>query len=173
MPRLLALVGAVALGLAAAPTAAELHLPPALATYRQWAQLFKEPLGVSYTLWIQCMAPTPADWARQTAVHGPHTQHYIRVYGNETASTFLASGRTWPLPAGAIVAKEKLGQSPDGVPVGAAFMIKRGGAAFADSGGWEFLYYPASGDARRTHEACAACHRGAKSRDYIFGTYPK
>jgi hypothetical protein len=165
-------IGIAILGMGLAPPAAPLVLPPDLAGYRQWTALLKQPLGVSERLWAQCMAPTPAQWASQTAKHGPHTQHYIRVYANPPAAARLASGERGALPVGAIVAKEKLGLSPDGAPAGVAFMIKRAGRAFAESGGWEFAYFPDSGDSRRTHRACAACHQAASS-DYVFGPYPR
>jgi hypothetical protein len=48
-------------------------------------------------------------------------------------------------------------------------MIKRGTPQFTKSGGWEFVFYPRSGDSRRTQEACAGCHRAAASTDYVFG----
>jgi hypothetical protein len=52
-------------------------------------------------------------------------------------------------------------------------MIKRNPSQFRETGGWEFLYFPRSGDARRTHEACASCHHQAVARDYVLGEYPR
>ena len=52
-------------------------------------------------------------------------------------------------------------------------MIKRAGPKFQSTGGWEFLFYPSSGDKTKTHQACAACHQGVAARDYLFGDYPE
>ena len=51
-------------------------------------------------------------------------------------------------------------------------MIKREGKEFKKSGGWEFRFYPESGDAQKTHQACAACHHAAATKDYVMGEYP-
>ena len=70
-----------------------------------------------------------------------------------------------------MIAKEKLMDSPQGTVAGVAFMIKRGTPQFASTGGWEFAYYPRSGDSAGI-QACATCHRSAASKDYVFGQYP-
>jgi hypothetical protein len=75
-----------------------------------------------------------------------------------------------------VIAKEKLRWVEAGKPMeldGVAFMVKRAGAEFRGSGGWEFLFFPeGKGSARKTHEACAGCHRAASARDYVLGAYP-
>jgi hypothetical protein len=144
-----------------------LSLPDAFANYKEWTQLLKSPYQVPLDLWVRCMAPTPAEWNAARRKCGPHTERYIRVYGNRLAVE--AAGATALFPVGAVIAKEKLLSSPHGSVAGVAFMVKRASSAFGASGGWEFLYFPASGDASRTHEACASCHRAAASKDYIFG----
>jgi hypothetical protein len=63
---------------------------------------------------------------------------------------------------------EELG-SADGDPAAVAFMLKRDEPRFRDTGGWEFRFYPPSGDTEATHQACAACHRSAGNGDYVFG----
>ena len=77
-----------------------------------------------------------------------------------------------PFPLGTVIAKEKLSGSPHGAPEGVAFMVKRKESQFPSTDGWQFLYFPPSGDARRTHEACASCHRAAAPKDYVFRQYP-
>lgn len=153
-----------------APAAvADLGMPPAFASYRSWRPLLAKPHPVSLQLWLRCMRPTPADWEAERRRVGPHAERYIMVYGSPPASK-AASARQ-PFPPGAIIAKAKL-RSPGEAPDGVAFMIKDPDGGFKDSGGWEFLYYPASGDRRATHDQCASCHRNAK-RDYVFGAYPR
>jgi hypothetical protein len=117
------------------------------------------------------VAATAADWDRAREKHGPHTQRFIRVYANPPAAQRLQGGNPTALPVGAVIVKEKLVSATDAGPAGVAAMVKRADARFRDSGGWEFLYFPPGPDAGRTHEACAACHRVAAARDYVFGGY--
>jgi hypothetical protein len=116
------------------------------------------------------MAPAPADWAQAREKHGPHTEHYIQVYANPVATQTFGKGKGRLFPAGAVIVKEKLMDS-QGAVAGVAFMMKRGTPQFANTGGWEFAYYPRSGDSASL-KACADCHRSAASKDYIFGQYP-
>ena len=155
------------------PEPDEIALPTDLAKYREWTQLLKSPYQVPMELWIRCTAPTRGDWERAREKYGPHTEHYIRVYGNQAVTQALASHERQPFPLRSVVAKEKFAGSPHGRAEGVAFMIKRETSQFPESAGWQFVYYPASGEARRTHEACAGCHRAAASTDYVFGQYPR
>jgi mono/diheme cytochrome c family protein len=117
------------------------------------------------------MAPTPADWAQAREKHGPHTAHYIQVYGNPIAIETFGKGQGRLFPPGTVIVKEKLMASPQGMVAGVAFMMKRGTPQFASTGGWEFAYYPRSGESASL-QACAACHRSAASKDFVFGQYP-
>jgi hypothetical protein len=144
-----------------------------LAGYRQWTQLLKVPYQVPLELWMRCVAATPPDWKAARENYGPHTERFIRVYGNPTALASLPASAKAPFRLGTVIAKEKLSKTPHGPADGVAFMVKRETSAFPESGGWEFLYYPSSGDGRTTHQACASCHRRARSRDYVFGDYPR
>jgi hypothetical protein len=118
------------------------------------------------------MAPlTPADWTQAREKHGPHSEHYIQVYANQIATQTLRQGKAGKFLTGAVIAKEKLMDSPQGTVAGVAFMIKRGTLQFASTGGWEFAYYPQSGDSAGI-QGCAMCHRSAASKDYVFGQYP-
>lgn len=150
-----------------------LKLPAEFTEYRKWSQLLKSPHAVSLELWLRCVAPTADDWAAERKKYGPHAERYIQVYANEGVVAALARPTRKPFPAGAVIAKEKLSRSDNGAPEGVAFMVKRGKPLFPDTAGWEFLYFPPSGDPRRTHTACALCHRAAASRDYVFGKYPR
>jgi hypothetical protein len=149
-----------------------LGLPSDLAAYRQWAQPLKSPYPVPLELWTLCRTPTAARWAAAREKQGPHVGRFIRVYGNAAAVAAFSSLENRPFPPGAVIAKEKLSGSPDGVLEGVGFMVKRKDSEFSKSAGWEFLYFPHSGDNRRTQEACATCHRAAPN-DFIFGHYPR
>jgi Cytochrome P460 len=149
----------------------QLNLPADLAKYKEWKTQLPSPTPVPLELWLRCMAPTPSDWAQAEEKYGPHTQHYIQVYANQIATQTLRKGKAGPFPTGAILAKEKLTEAPQGTVAGVAFMIKRDTPQFSSSGGWEFAYYPKSGDSAGI-EACAICHRSAASKDYVFAHYP-
>jgi len=159
------------LGLLPAIASTSLGLPAGLAEYRTWAPLTKEPQAVPLALWLQCAAVTSDQRAAAYKAHGPHAERYIRVYANPSALQPLRSTLARTFPTGAVIAKEKLVQAADTAARGIAFMVKREGKAFSDTGGWEFRYFPGVGDMRQTHEACAACHRAAAGNDYVLGNY--
>ncbi len=145
-------------------------LPPELARYRSWEATTNAPYLVPEHVSTLC-ATAPA--VRERPVDpapgaGLHAGRFIRVYANAAAQPALAT-EARPVAAGAVIAKEKLAKADDTEPVAAAFMVRRDDARFRETGGWEFLFYPPSGDAEATHRACAACHRNARGGGYVFG----
>jgi Cytochrome P460 len=150
--------------------APDFKLPTGFANYKEWKTMLESPKPVPLALWIQCIAPTPADWSKAKEKYGPHSDYYIQVYANQIASQILLAGKKGTFPTGAVIAKEKLIDSSTGTVVGVAFMIKRSEPKFASTGGWEFSYYPRS-DAAASMQECGNCHRAVASRDYVFGTY--
>ena len=164
-----ALVLSVAFGSSAGQS--RLQLPDELVNYRQWTQL-KAPHAVPIELWSRCVATTPDDWAIARSKYGPHTMRFVRIYGNRLTEESLARGEK-TFRAGSVIVKEKLAGDSHGDADGVAFMVKRNSQALVSTGGWEFLYVPASPDTQRTHQSCANCHRAAAARDYVFGTYPR
>jgi hypothetical protein len=167
----LVLFGLPVLGLLPATASTSLGLPPDLAEYRTWAPLTKEARAVPLALWLQCAAVTSDQRTAAHKEHGPHAERYIRVYANPSALQPLRSTVARTFPTGAVIAKEKILQAADTAASGVAFMVKREGKAFSDTGGWEFRYFPSVGDVRQTHEACAGCHRSAPGNAYVLGTY--
>jgi hypothetical protein len=159
---------------AASGAAPPLKLPEALAGYREWGTLLKEPIMVPYELSVLCRAATASELAAAKKRHGPHDKYLIDVFANPAARAVLEDDavKTKTLPAGSVIAKEKIRWVKPGETVldGVAFMVKREGAQFRESGGWEFLFFPA-GDAKKTQAGCAGCHKGAADRDYVFGSY--
>jgi hypothetical protein len=143
-------------------------LPADLAGYRFWSSPTKEPVAVPAYLWNMCAIPTATHRAEAMKEHGPHAARLIRVYANPAAAAELPR-RQHRFPAGSVIAKDKLGAMADDLPQGVAFMLKRNEPRLRETGGWEFRFYPETGDAKATHQACAACHRGAKRGDYVFG----
>jgi Cytochrome P460 len=76
----------------------------------------------------------------------------------------------WKARTRAVLAKEKFEGRDASEPEGTAFVIKHDEAEFRASGGWAFLYFPASGKTAAAQAACAGCHR-ASSEDYVLGKY--
>lgn len=166
------LVGAFVVVAAMGSALASSSLPQDVAGYRSWPQLLEQPRPVSENLWFLCRPPSVVerDEARQRA--GPHADHLVMVYATAAAAQALATTAR-SLPPGAILAKAKVSQAGDASPEAVAFMIKHDAGEFPESGGWEFRYYPASGDPRETQEHCAACHQAGKATDFVLGVYPK
>jgi len=150
---------------------ANLQLPEEFAGYRGWQSLLKTPRSVPWELAIRCVSITDAERATAMQRYGPHSERTIRVFGNIGGD--IRTRWTNPLPVGSVIVKEKFAAGSKR-PEGVAFMVKRGNdSRFRESGGWEFLYFPAGPDRRATHEACLACHRAAAANDYVFGKYPE
>lgn len=149
-----------------------LPLPAELSAYRSWKPLIKTPFEVPYELWIQCVAPSQQDLESARTAHGPHSQRVIQVYANRDAERAVKNKNTTAFPPGSILAKEKLTKTTGGDNefAGVAFMIKRSGGQFPETGGWEFLYFPGGGDSKTLQQSCGGCHKTA-ARDYVFADY--
>jgi mono/diheme cytochrome c family protein len=149
----------------------DLKLPAVLAKYKDWKTLLRSPKPVPFQLWVQCIAATPADWDQAKKKYGPHSGYYIQVYANQIAAQSFVQGKMSAFAVGSVIAKEKILSSADGSVVGVAFMTKRSEPRFAVTGGWEFSYYPKSGETEILQQ-CGSCHGAVADRDYVFGQYP-
>jgi hypothetical protein len=146
--------------------------PVEFAEYTSWGPILKEPHMVPIELAMRCVAPTDADWAAARATHGPHTERVIRVWGNPAAVAALKANPETPrFPVGVAIAKGKFTSFDDRSARGVGIMVKRSGPAFAETGGWEFLYQPDGPDPAATHRACASCRQRASRSDLVFGRY--
>jgi hypothetical protein len=146
------------------------RVPEPLAGYRAWRPLGGSARPVSTPVSILCayLPPETREQLLKAASdgHGPHAQHYVRVYANPTAVETLQDPAAKAFRAGAVLAKEKLSGPSAETAEGVAFMIKRP-AGFEASGGWEFQYYPRSGAG--SSAGCVDCHRQGAPRDFVFG----
>ena len=154
------------------PAKPSLALPPELAAYRDWSAQTREPVAVPLKLWMLCSRPTAEQRAEAYKEHGVHAERYIRVYANTAAAAVLPGRVTRSFPLGSVIAKEKLVDTTQQSREGVAFMVRRSDPRFRETGGWEFLYFPEDGHRTEVHRACAACHRGSPTGDYVLGTYP-
>ena len=166
---LAAATGLLLMASASAPKGT-LSIPSALVDYASWTELTPGPRLMPYELTVLCMpAAMRPDEARKS--HGPHANLWASVYANPAALATLKTKTSTGFPAGAIIAKEKRRHREDGTPEGVAFMIKHRKGEFADSDGWEFVYFPSLGN-RSSYARCVSCHRSGASKDYVFSTLP-
>jgi cytochrome P460 len=161
----LLLLGGILLG-----TTGRFVLPEPMSGYRSWRSQSPAARPVPPELAALC-APISkrhfeAAFAAAHKVHGPHTGRYVRVFFNPAAYGAFADSNTSPFPVGAVIAKEKLVRPEDSAPEAIAFMIKHGPGEFAESGGWEFRFYPMLPQASYT--GCIECHRAGAPKDFVF-----
>ena len=179
-------VRSLACGLVAA-TLAGCHAPaspgtaPALvepADFAAWPRVTEEPVRVSPELSMLCVA-FPADDARArheaAGPGGPHAGHSIVVRVSPDAIAAYREGR--PLPAGAVVVKEKYDDASASGPLQAyGVMIKRAAGYDPRGGDWEYGFVTLAPEAAVTRgrlEGCAGCHARARETDHLFRTYPR
>ena len=109
----------------------------------------------------------------ETKRHGPHAKYSIVVRVSPEAVAAFRQGN--PLPAGAVVVKEKyVGVPPVGQLHGYAVMTKREVGYYPEGGDWEYEYVnlvPERKETRGRLANCAACHASAKERDFLFRSY--
>ncbi len=152
----------------AATTAAAPKLPPNLAGYRSWTALDERPRLMPLELSMACgPMRTQEEIAEIKKKAGPHADVWTMVYLNPAALDALKV-KGGEFPAGAMIAKEKR-RNPDDAPEAVAFMIKHPKGKLRESGGWEFVYYPAEKNA--SLQRCVNCHRNGGEKDYVFSTY--
>ena len=96
----------------------------------------------------------------------------LNIYGNAPAKQAFAE-RSTPAPAGSLFVNEKtVAGKADAIGV----MVKRAEDFDAAHGDWEYFFANQWGDFRSGRLTdCIACHRQAKSPDYVFypGAQPK
>ena len=166
------LVAAISAALAATAGVRDKDIPASLAGYGSWTELTPGPVLMPRALAVQCMPVTADQLDHAEKSYGPHNQVWSSVYANPAALETLKAQDARVFPAGAVIAKAKLRKQTDRTPAAVAFMIKHGKGELAESGGWEFAYYPAPGS-RATYERCVSCHREGASKDYVFSVVPQ
>ncbi|HEX6745818.1 MAG TPA: cytochrome P460 family protein [Longimicrobium sp.] len=171
--------GLVAAILAGCHAPASAGTAPALvepAVFATWPRVTEKPVRVSRELSMLCVA-LPAGDARTRAASpsSPHAHHTIVVRVSPNAIDAYREGR--PLPAGAVVVKEKYNDASASGPLQAyGVMIKRAAGYDRRGGDWEYGFVTLGSRATATRgrlEGCAGCHEKARETDYLFRTYPR
>ena len=156
------------------PAADQDPLEPA--TFSAWPSVTDKPIRVGPALWALCRSPTPEEARARDAEakpHGPHAGHSIVVRVSPEAVAPFRAGE--PLPAGAVVVKEKYADEQASGPLHEyAVMLKREAGYDPDSGNWEYAYVtlvPERKVARGRLAECAGCHASVRERDFLFRSY--
>jgi hypothetical protein len=146
---------------------------PALAEpaeFATWPRVTEKPVQVGPELAMLCVTH-PSDGARAHASAIPGGLHHsivVRVSPNAIAA--YREGR--PLPAGAVVVKEKYDDASASGPLRAyGVMIKRAAGYDPRGGNWEYGFVTLDSTATVTRgrlAACAGCHESARRTDYLF-----
>lgn len=147
---------------------------PALAEpaeFVTWPRVSEKPLAVRPELARSCIGDLYRDHARvhaEAIPGGPHHSIVVRVSPNAAAA--YREGR--PLPAGAVVIKEKYDNAQASGPLRAyGVMIKRAAGYDRAGGDWEYGFVTRDSTATVTRgrlKNCAGCHAAARKTDYLF-----
>ena len=158
----------------------------ALAAYRGYTRLTKEPKWVGEEFALLC-DDSPAKRA-----YGPHAYGAVHYYANPPAEAHRNSGSKGAWPAGSVLIKEKLTTGDvvrDSSTLGAvAGMIKGAPGSSPKTADWQFFYFDneTSRQSNAPHapapapkwiksytlNACLDCH-AAGGHDYVFGRFEK
>jgi hypothetical protein len=156
--------------------------------YAKLTLVTPEAVYVNPELAMLCRGASQEDVERARKTQGPHAHTRIRVFMSAgAAKTFKLrqeneTSAAPVYPVGSIVVKEKKGASyfvgrgeersktHDGV----GGMIKREKGYDPEHGDWEYFYFedPAKVESGRI-TSCVACHAGAATTDYVFGSWAK
>lgn len=168
----------VAAGLAACHPPAPPSPQSALAepaVFATWPRVTERPVRVSPALAMLCSAlPARDTGARGTAAApDPHAEYAIVVRVSPDGVAAYREGR--PLPAGAVVVKEKYADAAASGPMLAyALMTKRAAGFDPGRGDWEYAFVTPGAEpvvARGRLAGCAGCHASARGSDYLFRSY--
>lgn len=169
----------VAAGLAgcrppASPTSAPALVEPAV--FATWPRVTERPVRVSARLSMLCAIAPRARSADRNAATGqgdPHAEYAIVVRVSPDGAAAYREGR--PLPAGAVVVKEKYADATASGPLRAyGVMIKRAAGFDPGGGDWEYAYVALDPERVMTRgrlAGCAGCHASARGGDHLFRSY--
>jgi len=154
----------------ATPSAAPALVEPAV--FATWPRVTERPIRVSARLAALC-AVLPPGAATAARTHDPHAEYAIVVRVSPHAAAAYREGR--PLPAGAVVVKEKYADASALGPMQAYAVMARREVGFDPRGGdWEYAYVALGGEPRVTRgrlAECAGCHASARRTDFLFRSY--
>ena len=146
--------------------------------YRELRLITPKPVLVEPMMAWSCVGPTKKFVAASRKRLGPHANSSIKIYMNDLAADAFSDGST-SYAVGSVIVKEKLFlgyRDTSGKRVergdGVGGMVKRTAGFDADHGDWEYFFFESPDDIERGRiKNCVKCHQGAKSTDYVFGSW--
>jgi hypothetical protein len=148
--------------------------------YADWPRVTEKPYSVSTEFLMMCREPSPEMIQKRESLEkarGPHSKSAIIVRVNPTGLAQFKAGEA--VPVGTVVIKEKYPEyDPNARPVAIAAMIKREAGYDPDHGDWEYAFEQLSPEQERKTvrgklDNCIECHKGTRSKDYLFRPYLK
>lgn len=140
-----------------------------------WTQVNTEPYYISAAVNLLCRAPTAANYEDERKKN-PHAATFITVYVNNVGRKAMFS-KDARFPAGSIIVKKKVGNSPEGQTTLLYTLMKKRERGYNPMvGDWEFLVVAGNGtqlEARGKIESCQTCHVRKSDTDFIFRPYLK
>jgi len=166
---LLSLLAVLAIGLRSDEPAGRIAEGNVSTFYKSFTRVTPIARKVMPSIAMLCTTPTAAARERIRQQAGPHHEALVHFYLNAVA--LQRADKKQPFAPGAIVIKEKIGES---VPVAAVGgMRKREPGYDPENGDWEYFYSSRSGGFESGKiQSCIACHRRQKATDYVFGHWP-
>ena len=158
------------------PTVAEIA-----SGYQEYRKMTSDGHLVNPEFLLDCAGTVSEE--EQFEIYGPHSGTSIRIFMNEAAVKTFRGRRTAAesYPVGAVIVKEKIihqppkegfGKGVERGTMGVGGMVKRASGYDPSGGDWEYFYFSDPEDIEAgVIRSCATCHQGARSRDFVFGTW--
>jgi len=173
-------VGIVGVCVMANKAAAPVAIADIAATYTSYRKVTDSDVYVNPELAMLCRGASREEVEAAKIKHGPHAHTAILVYMNEPAAQVFSRGDK-VYPAGSVIVKQKRilgfydyksGKNISRAENGVGGMVKRAAGYDPDHGDWEYFYFEDKSKIQAGRiQSCVQCHEGAKSTDYVFGTW--
>jgi hypothetical protein len=149
--------------------ASDLSAEPAIADYRTWKAINKEPIEIPEARFSLCESsygPQDPD------PNGLHAGGFVNVYVNDLGRATFLNVNSPRFASGSVIVKEKLRTKDATDPLGLGVMIKRQAGYAPGSGDWDFIFVDYTDDNGREVSApnCVKCHKQMAKHDYVFRT---
>jgi hypothetical protein len=147
-------------------------------SYGDYQAITTQPVLVNPELAMLCVGASTAQVDAARIKFGPHANTAISIYMNDAAANAFRERRSYPV--GAVVVKRKRlmsyggsnSVSPGETENGVGGMVKRSPGYDSAHGDWEYFYYDRPDHIESGQIAsCVQCHIGAKTSDYVFGSW--
>lgn len=149
-------------------------------SYQSLKKLTDGGVSVNPDLAASCVGISQTQLESAQKTYGPHANCFINIFMNDVAAeAFRTHANAYPV--GSVVVKEKHAGSHRSPGIGhmvrdqlngVGGMVKRPAGFDPEHGDWEYFYFeqPSKIESGRI-ASCVGCHSGARSTDYVFGSW--